>query len=394
MATDTDGAGERLLRGPDGRVLAVLAVAAMAVVASRLVLSPVLPGVIREFGVTPAGAGLALTVMLALVGLVRFPAGRLADAWSRKTVLVAALGTCVAGALLVSTAPTYPAFVGGAAVTGVGIGLYFPAAIGAISDRFVSRRSAAFGVHEAAINVGGVVAAGPVYALAAGGWRRVYAPVVVALALVALALHAVDRSPYVVGPVALDARETATRVFGAAATRRVVLAFGALSFVNEATLAFLPTFLRVDHGFAPAVASDAFAWYFVVAIPVTLVAGTVGDRAGPARVAAAGAAVAAAGLLALVAGPSTLPAALLGVALLAVGLAGNWPVLLAVLVRTLPLESRGGDFGAISTVGIAIGSLGPTYLGAVAQELDYGAAFAGLVAVLAAYAALSLGLRR
>jgi DHA1 family multidrug resistance protein-like MFS transporter len=77
----------------------------------------------RSFGVGQSAIGAAIAVY----GLARFvlavPAGRLADAAGRRTVLALGGLVTVAGNLLCAYAPSYPLFIGGRFVAGAGAGL-------------------------------------------------------------------------------------------------------------------------------------------------------------------------------------------------------------------------------------------------------------------------------
>lgn len=385
---------ERLLGGYTGRLLLLLSVGTTTVFTTRLVLAPVLPRIIDDLGISPGLAGIALTVMWAMVALTRYPGGRLADRLSRKTVLAAGLVATTAGAILMLGADGYPAFLLASAVVGVGIGLWLPAAVVSISDLFVERRGQAFGVYEAFINLAGVVAAG--FALlvpAFFGWRDGYVAMVALLAVVTVLLHHWSAESYSFDVPPLGLRETARRVFGTRRIRRLVVAFSLLAFANEGAIAFLPTFLQVEKGLAPALASNAFAAFFLVGMAVNPLAGGLGDRFGALRVATASGLVSVAGigLLVVAEGPAL---ALVGVAVLAAGMTANWPVMIAYLMDAVPSSSVGGDFGAVGTVFIAIGSLGPGYVGLVADAASYGIAFTGLGVCLLAYACVTLWLVR
>ncbi|MEF8841089.1 MAG: MFS transporter [Haloarculaceae archaeon] len=387
----TDGR-ERLLTGYRGRLLLLLSVGTTVVMTTRLALAPVLPRIIDDLGISPGLAGGALSVMWAMVALCRYPGGRLADRLSRKSVLVAGLVGTTAGATLVLVSDGYPSFLLAAAVLGIGIGLWLPAAVVSVSDLFVERRGGAYGVYEAFFNLAGVAAAGLALLVPAVlGWRDGYLALVVLLAVVTALLHRWSAEPYALGVPSLGLRETAARVFATRRVRRLVVAFALLAFANEGAIAFLPTLLQVEKGLAPALASNAFAAFFVVGMLVNPLAGGLGDRFGPLRVATAAGLVSATGvgLLVLAEGQAT---ALVGVAVLAAGLTANWPVMLAYMMDAVPAESVGGDFGAVGTVFIAVGSLGPGYVGVVAERAGYAVAFAGLGVCLVAYAGVALWL--
>jgi predicted MFS family arabinose efflux permease len=386
--------GERLLGGYSGRLLLLLSVGTTVVMTGRLALAPVLPRVIEDLGISSGLAGVALTVMWAMVALCRYPGGRLVDRLSRKTVLATGLATATVGAAIMLGATGYPTFLLASAVLGVGIGLWLPAVVVSVSDLFVERRGQAYGVYEAFFNLAGVVAAG--FALmvpAVFGWRDGYLAVVALLAVVGVLLHHWSAEPYEFAVPELGVRETAGRVFGTRRIRRLVVAFALLAFANEGAIAFLPTYLQVETGLAPALASNAFAAFFVVGMLVNPLAGVLGDRFGALRVAAAAGLVSATGVGLLVLAEGRV-LALLGVAVLAVGLTANWPVMLAYLMDAVPSGSVGGDFGAVGTVFIAVGSLGPGYVGLVAERSGYGPAFVGLAVCLLAYAGVALWLAR
>ena len=393
-ASATRADRERLLTGYTGRILLLVSAGTTVVMTTRLVLAPVLPRVIEDLGISPGLAGVALSVMWAMVALCRYPGGRLADRLSRKTVLAAGLVAATAGAALMLGARTYWTFLLAAAVLGVGIGLWLPAAVVSVSDLFVERRGQAYGVYEAFFNLGGVAAAGTALLVPAVlGWRDGYLAMVALLAVVAVLLHHWSAEPYEFEVPTLGLRETVGRVFATRRIRRLVVAFSLLAFANEGAIAFLPTFLQTETGLAPALASNAFAAFFVVGMLVNPLAGGLGDRFGPLRVATAAGLVSAVGigLLVLADGPAV---ALAGVAVLAVGLTANWPVMLAHLMDAVPSSSVGGDFGAVGTVFIAVGSLGPGYVGLVAERTGFEIAFLGLAACLIAYAGVTTWLVR
>lgn len=377
-----------LFAGHEGRLFAALLLGATAVFVSRFVLSPLVPAIIEDLGVTGGEVGVAMTALWATVGLLRYPAGRLTDALNRKTVLVAGLAFAAAGAALLATTASYLHLLAGSLVLGVGIGLYIPAAVVLVSDLFAARRGRAFGVYEAAVNLGGALAAGfAAVVVGASAWQSAYLPATAGLVGVGVLLHALDRSPYVVRRVRLDATNTVRRVAAEPGLRVLLVTVALLAFVTEATIGFLPTLLEFEKGFGPALAKNAFAVFFVVGIPVNLVAGGLGDRFGLRRVALGGALVAAAGFGFLLL--SSTPALVgFGVVCVAAGLTANWPMALAILTEAVPGSSAGGDFGAISTAYVALGSLGPTYVGVVGERVSYVVAFGGLAVLVVGYAAL------
>ncbi|MFB6302224.1 MAG: MFS transporter [Haloferacaceae archaeon] len=381
---DTGESGpESLVSGYGGRLLAVVSLGWLTVQGGRLVLSPLLPALIADLNISSFEAGIALSTLWACYALLQYPSGRLSDRLSRKTLLVAGMGLAGAGFVLVSLAPTYPVFVAGAAVVGLGVGLYPTAARALISDHFVAKRGGAFGLHTASGDVGGGLAAGlAVVVLAVATWRAAFLPVVLVLAAAVLSLHSLSRESYVLTGVDLDFRGAGRRLLADPDVRWLVAAYACFSFAWQATIGFLPTFLQAAKGLSPTLASTGFAGLFLVGATVKPLAGRLGDRGGKGRVAVGVMALGALALLTVVLAESR--AVLIGATLVyAAGLMSFPPVMQSHLMDVFPDASMGADLGMARTTYIGIGSLGPAYVGFVADRAGYAPAFAGLVAALA-----------
>jgi MFS family permease len=385
---DTAGGEERFVRGYGGRLLVTVSVGWATIQCGRLVLSPLLPTVRESLAISNTEAGVVFSLLWGLYALLQYPSGRLSDRLSRKTLLVAGGAIGAAGYLVMGLAPTYLAFLGGAAVVGVGVGLYPTAARALLSDLFVRRRGQAFGFHTASGDVGGVAAAGlATLVVAVATWRTAYLPVVALLALVVVAIHLQSRERYVVERTDLALGATARRLLARPGLRRLVLAYVLFAFSWQATTAFLPTFLRASKGLPPAVANAGFAALFMVGAVAKPTAGWLGDRVEKRRVAPASLLLGSAALGAVLVVGSTL-AVVVGVVVFAAGLLSFPPVMQAYLMDRLPDESMGGDLGAMRSVYISIGATGPTVAGAIADLSSFAVAFAVLAGCLLASAVL------
>lgn len=392
MSTATGDEEERILSGYSGRLLGVASVGWAAIQTGRLVLSPLLPAITADLGITEFFAGVALTLMWGLYAVVQFPSGRLSDRLSRKTLLVAGLGLLLVGFSLLSVAITYPLFLAGAAIVGLGAGLYPTAARALVSDLFVERRGQAFGLHTASGDIGGALAAGlAVAVLALAGWRAAFLPVLCVLAITLLAVHVWSREPYRVGRVDLSVRETLSRLL-AGRFRALLVAYTLYAFTWQSAVSFLPAYLQA-RGFSAAFAGGSFAVLFVVGAIVKPASGNLGDRFSKAAVAAAALLLGACALAGVVLAGSRVGIAA-GVALFAAGLMAYPPVMQAFLMDAFPTGSMGGDLGAARTLYIGLGSLGPTYVGFVAERVGYAPAFAGLVVCLLIAAGIIVVLAR
>ncbi|MFB6072257.1 MAG: MFS transporter [Halobacterium sp.] len=385
----TDSATEeRLVTGYAGRLLVATSVGWLAIQAGRLVLSPSLPAVKADLHITDAQAGVAFTLLWGLYALLQYPSGRLSDALSRKTLLTTGLALVAAGFGALAAAPTYAFFLAGAAVVGAGAGLYPTAARALVSDLYTAKRGRAFGLHTASGDLGGVASAGlAAVVLAVASWRYAFLPVVAVAVAVLAALHVWSREDYVFERRSLDVRETARRLFRGPKFRWLLVAYTLYAFTWQATAAFLPTYLSAGKEFDPLVAQAAFGVLFAVGAVVKPSAGALSDRV-PRRAITVAALVVGATALAGVVLADSPAVAVVAVVAFATGLLSFPPVMQSYLMDAFPAESAGGDLGAMRTVYIGLGALGPTYVGTVATVADYRFAFWGLVAALLASAGI------
>lgn len=141
---------------------------------------------------------------------------------------------------------------------------------------------------------------------------------------------------------------------------------------------FLPTFLQVEKGFSPTIATTIFTGLFVVRAAARPITGRPSDRFGQLRISVLTTALGATWLVSLLVKNSFL-AAVGSTVLFGAGIADFWPATLTKISQVFPDGSISGDFGASRMVYVGFGSLGPAYIGYVAAELNYAAAFIGLI---------------
>ncbi len=368
-----------IFAGHAGRMLILLTAGLATVKLGRYLLPPLLPEIIDSLAISSVEAGIALTTLSLLYGLFQYPGGRYADKLTRKTVLVAAFGFTLVGYLLISQTFHYAVLLIGAGVIGIGMGLYGPTDRAAISDLFTRRRGLAFGINVTGTEISGGVAAGlSVIALMYFGWRSAFIAAFAIGVVLVLLLHRWGRGPYRMETVPLGIRDTVSRL-AAGKYLPVVIVYVLFSFIGQGVVGFLPTLLQVDQGFTPTRASLVYASVFGVGLLIKPVAGQLSDRVRRLTVTIGSFVVGALGLIVLLLANSV-PIAVLGTVGYAIGHRSFPPVMQAYLMDRFPDETMGGDLGAIRTVYIAIGSLGPTYVGYVATQYSYTAAYAGFVA--------------
>jgi MFS family permease len=165
----------------------------------HMLLPPLFPAFIRDFGLGYSQLGLLVTVFFVISGIGQALAGFLVDRVGARPVLFAALACFVAAALVAATAHGYTGLTLAAALAGLGNSPFHPADFTILNKRVSSPRLGhAFSVHGISGNLGWAVA--PVFMIGiaelAGSWRAAcLGAALVALAvlvLLALQRHAID----------------------------------------------------------------------------------------------------------------------------------------------------------------------------------------------------------
>lgn len=386
---------ERLFTGYTGRVTIALSLGWLATQLGAKLIPPLLPTIIAALAITPSKAGFALTITGAIRSLLLYPGGRSSDLLSRTTVLVAGLGVMAVGYAVLTGTFTYPVFLFGLAVIGIGSGMYNIPTRAFFSELFVERRGEALGVFAAAGMLGSALAAAlAIVALQITTWRLAFVPVVGVLILVLVLLHVWSREPYRIALIDLGVWETISRVFRTTTLRYLVLVYTLVIFTWTGTLGFLPTFLQADKAFSPTLASAWFAIPPIVGVLVMPIAGGLSDRFSrlPVMVFVVLLAVLGLGIMVVSTG---LVSITLGVVVFSMGLMSFTPVMQSYLLDIFPNDSAGGDFGAFKTVYSGLASFGPMYVGVVAEHASYTTAFGGMIlCLITALGVLLLTVRR
>jgi MFS family permease len=392
---------ERLFAGYGGRMLASLAVAWALLQFGRFLLSPLLPAIIDDLGITKVAAGVALGAFQGIYALTQFPSGRLSDRFTRASLIVPGLATLACGFLVLAVTVSYPLLLLAAVVVGVGKGLFAVPSRALLSDLFVARRGRALGLYSAGTDVGGILASA-VGVLVTGGaaawlplaletgrldWHAPFAPVAVLLALIGVVYVVWNRDPYEIGRAEIGLVSTVRRLATTREQREALVAFALFYFVIGAWVNFLPTYLTEAKGFSESLAAGLFAVVFLVGIWAKPLAGAVSDRV-PRRLVAVVTLLFAGGALVVVEAVGGLLPVVAAIAVFAVGYKAQFPIADAILLDAAPDENVGGDLGAARALFLGVGALGPVYLGVVATAVSYRVAFAGLVACLLASAGL------
>ena len=157
----------------------------------HLLLPPLFPLFIRDFGLSYSELGLLVTVFFVISGVGQALSGFLVDKVGARPVLYAAMLSFIAASLAGAAAQGYSGLVLAAALAGLGNAPFHPVDFTILNKRVSARRLGhAFSVHGISGNLGWAVA--PVLLLgvsaAFGGWRAAYLASALLAAVVLLVL--------------------------------------------------------------------------------------------------------------------------------------------------------------------------------------------------------------
>ncbi len=361
-------------------VLGACTLAFFTTMVARLVISPVIPLIAADFGVSNAAIGLALTGLWVAYAAAQFPSGLLGDRFGERTVILVAVGgTAVASALL-ALSPVFPAFVVFAFALGGVAGLHYSVATTLLS-RIYTDIGTAIGVHSAGAPIAGLVA--PVTAAYVGtrfGWR-------VAVALGALvAVPAVVAFAWAVGPTEptrpdQPIREritvgTLVELLSRPPIAGAMIVAVLMAFVWQGTASFLPTFLVEHRSYSETEAGIVFSGYFVIQGAGQPGMGWLSDRIGRARATAGCATLGVAGYTLYAVGPGV---ASVAVATVLVGVAMSWgAAMLPAFLDHMSDTEEGMGFGLVRTTYMVLGASGSVGVGLLADLFGWGSAFLAL----------------
>lgn len=391
MVYEYDGQ-ERLFSGHSGQILVLITGISLLLSLSSRLLPPLLPAIMDDLAITAFLAGSALTIEQFVKAGAEYPSGKSADQLSRTTVLVVCVGTVIVSLLLMSIAVSYVLFLLGVAILGLGRGMYMPPARALLADLFKEKRGRAFGVNELGVELAGILGAiGAIGVLAVSTWRGAFLPLAVLFVPFLAGLIILSMEPITLGSVSLELHKTLRRVLRVRMYRRLLLVYSLFSIGVIGVTAFLPTFLIETHSFSVATASSAYALLFFVGFFTKPTSGYVSDLVPRLHVASAALFVAGVGL-ALLIYSSYYWLIILGVIVFAAGTRGVTPPLESFLMDRFPAERMGGDFGAIRTLYLLVGSIGPGFAGFAASTMGYVTAFSSFIVFFLVGGILLVGL--
>jgi len=345
----------------------------------RTLLSPLLPLIEIEYGISHAQSSLLLTVMSLTYATIHLPAGMLAVRLGLSRTIVTMLLFSALFAVLVFIAPGFWWLLLAVSLLGIALGTYFPPAVALLSRVFPpSRIGRIIGIHETASQTGiiiGSLAAGALAPLL--GWREIFllcaAPIVVLLIVFVLTsrrttVHQTERANETVKtPVGLDGIRA---VLASGELRSQLFPYTMNVLASHGLAPMVPLYLVVVHGLGITEAAYVYA--------ITRVGSIFGSYGG--------------GMLSDVIGRRTMQATMIGLTSLTcagmVVLPWGVPLVVTLVVfsftsiayyvvtfaeisQSLPPRLRSVGLGLYGTVGGVISGFGPFIVGSLADIVDF-----------------------
>lgn len=359
------------------------------------------------YGVSRTALGAAFSGFMLVYAAMQFPSGVLADRVGPVAVLAAGGLVTAAGAFAVVLEAPFAVLAGAMVLLGAGTGTYKTVSVNVLSGVYPARTGRVLGAFDTLGSLAGAAAPAAVVVagltVPGGPWRTLFlAGGLATLALVGGLRWRIprrlggDRQSRPDGPARRATPPNATDGGFAGSVRRYVGLFarprlGAFvvvtvlfGFAYNGLVAFLPLYLVTETGLSPATANLLFGALFVASF-VQLATGEASDRVGVVPVLVGTLALATAGVGAVLAlSPGAGPFALCG-AVVAAGLGahGFRPVRGAYLMGLLPGGVAGGGLGAVRSLLMAAGAVGPAVVGYLSETAGFGVAFGALALALA-----------
>ncbi len=315
----------------------------------------------EQFGSGKGATALMFGLTIFFLFMLSLPAGRLADRFGARPVVLAGAASMGLGLLATSTVHVlWLGYITYGVGVGVGVACAYVPMVTQVSGWFDRRRAAALGIAVSGIGLGTLL----VPPLAARliedhGWRWTYRSfaVVAVVALVVVAFLA-RRPPVVVGQAPLDLRAVLARPL----FRRLYVASLCMSLALFVPFVFLASYAE-DHGVAEGRAATLVSFLGLGSLAGRLVLGVFAGRLGVLRLYVACFVVLTASFLLWAAGGGNFVALATFAVTLGVAYGGYVALSPAVMAELFGLAGLGAVLGASYTAGGLGGLLGPPIAG-------------------------------
>ena len=362
---------------------------------------PLFPALAEAFSLSNVELGLVFSAV-SLTTVLQIPVGGVVDRVGAKRVFVLGVAVTAIGMALVGLAPSYPALLAFALVSGVGQSAFHPAdyaLLDAVAGGHGEGRS--FGIHTFGGYVGYAAAPLVVGTVAEIYDWRVALVVVGAVGVVyAVGAHFAIDDVYRArlaadGESGDGANDDAADGGMLAALLRlpmlsVFVLFVVLTMATTGVQTFTPILVIEDFGGSTAIGNAALTGYFVLAAGGVLVGGLLADRFAPARLIAVVVGGSALATWASVSGVLELPFAIGTLALVGLFNGLALPSRDRLVSAVSSSGSVGASFGLVFAAASIAQVISPAALGAVIDAVSASAAFLVAGGLFAATALIAL----
>ncbi len=367
---------------------------------SHLLLAPLFPIFMRDFGLSYSDVGLLMTIFFVISGTGQAMAGFVVDRIGARPVLFAAISCFLLAALAASMATGYPGLVLVAVLAGLGNAPFHPADFTILNQRVSPPRLGhAFSAHGLTGNLGWALAPAFLVGITAlADWRTAYhAAALLYVGVLALLFWQRDKLLTQVQVRHADAPKGAGTAFLKLPVVWWCFSFFLLSTMTLAVVqSFAPSILKAVHGVSVEAATLTISAYMLCGAFGMLVGGFVAAYTKQSdRVVAI--AMLAGALLLLVCATGWLGATGTMVALAATGFAVGvgGPSRDMMIKKATPKGATGRVYGTVYS-GLDVGfAVSPLVFGGFMDRGWYAATLAGaaLVLLVSVYAAMGVGRR-
>jgi MFS transporter, FSR family, fosmidomycin resistance protein len=390
----------------DAKVMGLVGLAHASSHFGHMLLPPLFPVFIQEFGLNFSQVGLMVSVFFLVSGVGQALAGFVVDRFGARPVLFSALGLFIAACLVAANATGYPMLLGAAALAGVANSSYHPVDFSILNQRVSGPRLGhAYSVHGISGNMGWAIA--PLFLVGLSslwGWRTAYLCAALLYVLILLTLViAREHLAITVAKKVLHSSGSAQKE-GSLDFLKLPVVWWCFAFFlfSTITLAVIQSFgasiFERQHGVSPHVAAAILTAYMVASSVGMIVGGFVQARLGAARSDKVVALCMLGGsLLMMLSGTGWLGGAgsmaLLAATGFAVGIGG--PSRDVMIKRAAPAGATGRVYGTVYC-GLDIGfAIAPVIFGAMMDRGLYSATLVGsaFALILAMAAAMAVGRR-
>lgn len=249
-------------------------------------LSLILPSIKEQFELNDVQVGAITTTQMGVTGAATLPAGYLSDTFRKQGSLILATAVFTFGLayFVIGAANNYAWILVGAGLTGLGVALWHPGAMGALSLNFPQRRGLALSVHGVGASIGDTIC--PVIVGAIIGifaWQDTmrwhFIPAIVGAFFIWRSLGLM-RSATTEKPNFQSYVSGLRGMFTNLQAVIVLLSNALVSAARLIILTFLPIYIQQDLGYSPFILGVYLMLLYVMGIASQPIMGIVSDRYG------------------------------------------------------------------------------------------------------------------